>query len=88
MKRKTITATKLSRFMRDNKLTALDIVREASVSRQHLLRIRKGDADPSIMVAMRIRDACGRLLFRMVSIDDLFDSSDPQGQRVRERART
>jgi predicted transcriptional regulator len=82
-----ITATKLARFLNENKLKALDIVREAHVSRQHLLRIRKGDADPSIMTAMRIRDACGRLLTRKVSIDELFDSTDPQGQRFHWRAR-
>jgi len=32
---------------------------------------------------MRIRDACGRLLLRRVSIDELFDASDPQALRLR-----
>jgi DNA-binding XRE family transcriptional regulator len=87
-KREPITATKFARFLNENKLKALDIAREAHVSRQHLLRIRKGDTDPSIMTAMRIRDACGRLLFRRVSIDELFDSTDPQAHRLHLRART
>lgn len=80
-----ITATTLARFMNSNKLKAAAVAREAGVSRQHLYRIRNGDDDPSMMTAMRIRDACGRLLFRRVSIDELFAASDPQGQRTRGR---
>jgi transcriptional regulator with XRE-family HTH domain len=83
MKRKPITTTKLARFMNKNKLTLIEVAREANVSRQQLSRIRRGTADLRIMTAMRIRDACGRLLWRMVCIDELFDKNDPQALRIR-----
>ncbi|HXH92993.1 MAG TPA: helix-turn-helix transcriptional regulator [Thermoanaerobaculia bacterium] len=82
-KREPIAATMLARFLTANKLKPVEVAREAGVSRQHLCRIRKGIADPGYMLAMRIRDACGRLLLRFVSIDELFDSSDPQALRMR-----
>lgn len=75
--------TMLERFIRANKLTILDVVFEANVSRQHLLRIRHGDADPGYWTAIRIRDACSRLLHRAVSIEELFGPTDPQAARLR-----
>jgi transcriptional regulator with XRE-family HTH domain len=78
----TTLATRLGRFMKVNKLKPAKVAREAGVSRQHLYRIRTGIADPSIMLAMRIRDACGRLLLRAVSIDELFGPNDPQALRM------
>jgi transcriptional regulator with XRE-family HTH domain len=75
--------TMLERFIRKNKLTLLDVAYEANISRQQLLRIRKGDADPTFRVALRIRDACSRLLGRFVSIDELFGPTDPQAVRMR-----
>jgi transcriptional regulator with XRE-family HTH domain len=76
-------ATKLARFMKANKLKPLKLAREAGISRQQLLRIREGTADLRMMTALRIRDACGRLLMRRVSIDELFDANDPQALRMR-----
>jgi DNA-binding XRE family transcriptional regulator len=75
----------LERFLKKNKLQPTKVAREANVSRQQLARIRKGDADPGIWTAMRIRDACARLLFRFVSIDELIGPDDPQAVRLRER---
>ena len=83
----TRLATKLARFMTANKLKPLRLAREAGISRQQLSRIRAGTADLRIMTAMRIRDACGRLLAHTVSIDELFDESDPQAQRRRKQPR-
>jgi DNA-binding XRE family transcriptional regulator len=85
MKRQPITVTTLARFMNENELKPLQVAREAGISRQHLYRIRSGDDDPGMMTALRIRDACGRLLLRRVSIDELFHSSDPQALRMRNR---
>lgn len=64
--------TRLDTFMEANKLRPTNVAREAGISRQHLLRIRSGKADPTILTAMRIRDACGRLLLRPVLIAELF----------------
>jgi hypothetical protein len=85
MKPNPPAATTLERFLRDNKLKPVKVAREATISRQQFLRIRRGDADPGIWTAMRIRDACGRLLFRFVSIDELIGPDDPQAVRLRER---
>jgi|GEM_PF-3339336 len=75
--------TTLERFLRKNKLKPGKVAHEANLSRQQFLRIRRGDADPGIWTAMRIRDACGRLLFRFVSIDELIGPDDPQAVRLR-----
>lgn len=80
----TTLATKLGRFMTVNKLKPAKVAREAGTSRQHLYRIRRGIADPSFTLAVRIKDACGRLLTREVSIDELFGPNDPQALRVRD----
>jgi DNA-binding XRE family transcriptional regulator len=87
MKRQPITATTLARFMNKNELKAAEVAREAGVSRQHLYRIRKGEDDPAITIAARIINACGRLLSRKVTFDELFDASDPQGQRRNRRSK-
>ena len=83
MKPRPPAATTLERFLRKNKLKQLKVAREANISRQQFLRIRRGDADPGIWTAMRIRDACGRLLLRFVSIDELIGPDDPQAVRLR-----
>jgi len=83
MKPRPPAATTLERFLRKNKLKPLKVAREANISRQQFLRIRRGDADPGIWTAMRIRDACGRLLLRFVSIDELIGPDDPQAVRLR-----
>lgn len=79
----TTQATKLARFMTENKLKPLRLAREAGMSRQQLVRIRTGAASPRMSTATCIRDTCGRLLRRAVSFDELFDDSDPQALRMR-----
>lgn len=65
--------TRLERFMRANKIKPQKLAKEAGISRQQLSRIRSGTADLRIMTALRIRDACGRLISRQISISDLFE---------------
>ncbi len=65
--------TRLDTFLRENNLKPAKVAREAGISRQHLLRIRKAQADPTVMTAKRIRDACGRLLTRSVRLVDVFE---------------
>jgi DNA-binding Xre family transcriptional regulator len=83
MKPKPPAATTLERFLRKNKLKPVDLADEANISRQHLHRIRKGEADPGILTAVRIRDACSRLLWRVVGLEELFSATDPQAVRIR-----
>jgi DNA-binding phage protein len=59
--------------MKANDIRPLALAREAGVSRQHLQRIRSGNANLRIKTALRIRDACGRLIFRTVGIAEVFD---------------
>ena len=72
-KREPITVTKLARFMNEHKLKPLNVALEAGISRQHLLRLRKGTMQPTIPMATHIRDACGRLLKRRIKLSDLFE---------------
>ncbi len=64
--------TKLERFMRSHGITPAALAKEAHVSRQQLYRLRMGTADCRIFTAMRIADACGRLIFRYTNVDDVF----------------
>lgn len=59
-------------FVRKHKLTYAKVARASGVSRQPLLRIRRG-ASPTIGLAKRIRLACGRLIKRSVRITEVFD---------------
>ncbi len=59
--------------MRANKLKPSQVAKEANVSRAHLLRLRKGQQDATVSTALRIRDACGRLLLRAVRMNELFE---------------
>lgn len=59
--------------MRANGIRPAALAREAGVSRQQLLRIRSGRANVRMKTALRIRDACGRLISRTVSIAEVFE---------------
>jgi hypothetical protein len=65
--------TRLAEFMRANGIKPLALAREAGISRQHLLRMRKGIAQPTIRIAALLRDACGRLVHRQLKLSDLFE---------------
>ncbi|MGZ5442065.1 MAG: helix-turn-helix domain-containing protein [Thermoanaerobaculia bacterium] len=68
-----LLVTRLDTFLSTNELRPADVARESGVSRQHLLRLRTGSAAPTITTAVRIRDACGRLLRRQVRLAELFE---------------
>ena len=54
---------RLDVFMEANGIRPNRLAREAKISRQHLRRLRTGAvSDPGIRTAIRIRDACGRML--------------------------
>lgn len=65
--------TRLDTFLRENKLKPVRVSAEAGVSRQQLLRLRKGLACARINTGVRLTLACGRLLKRPVALDELFD---------------
>lgn len=65
--------TRLHSFLLDNKLKPARVAREAGMSRQHLLRLRKGIATARITTAVRLMLACSRMLGRDVALAELFD---------------
>ena len=73
MPRRRPHPSRLDSFLRKNKLKPVHVAREAGVSRQQLLRLRKGIANARIRTAVRLTLACGRLLGRLVALDELFD---------------
>jgi hypothetical protein len=53
-----------------------ELARVAFVSRQHLLRVRAGEDDPTRHVMVRLMMACTLMLHRRVKMDELFDLTD------------
>ena len=73
-KRRRPRLSRLGRFIRDNDLPALEVAEVTGISRQHLLRLRYGQAEPTRPTMIWLRDACRRMLKdRNVSVTDLFD---------------
>ena len=66
-------ATRLEWFIRTRGLKPRHVAQEAGISRQHLLRLRKGKAQPTSETIADVRRACSRLLRKRVSVHDLFD---------------
>jgi predicted transcriptional regulator len=66
-------ATRLETFMRANGIKPAELARESAISRQHLLRLRNGTADPTRAVMVAITSACSTIARRRVSMSALFD---------------
>jgi hypothetical protein len=69
-------ATRLDTFMKANAIRPGQLARVAYVSRQHLLRVRAGEDDPSRQIMVRLMMACTLILHRRVRMDELFDLTD------------
>ena len=65
--------TKLERFIKDHEISPLVLARESGVSRQHLLRVRKGIMEPTRRVMVLIAGGCSRLVGRRVKVASLFN---------------
>ena len=65
--------TRLGDFLINSKIRPAELARVAGISRQHLLRLRKGIAQPSLRVMVAIVRAAGAILGRAVSLSDMFD---------------
>ncbi len=65
--------TKLEQFIVRHKIRPSAIARAAGCSRQHLLRLRKGTMDPTRRVMAAVAAACGFVLGRTVTVNELFD---------------
>lgn len=68
--------TRLDAFLDQTGIKPAVLAREANYSRQHLLRIRKGTAEPTRAAMVAIANACSRRLERRVRVQELFDLGD------------
>jgi len=68
--------TKLERFMDANRIDAAKLARESCMPLRRLRKIMSGQEEADMFTAMRIRDACGRLLLRQVKIGEVFGLGD------------
>ena len=73
MRHRRPRCSKLDEFFGANKLKPSRVAREAGCSRQHLLRLRKGMASPTVTMAVRLVLACTRMLGRDVALAELFE---------------
>jgi transcriptional regulator with XRE-family HTH domain len=70
--------TRLQSFIAANEIKPAHLARASGVSRQHLLRLRRGVMDPRRITMVLLARGCSYLLGRWVSADELFDiAGDP-----------
>ncbi len=65
--------TQLEHFITRNVLKPANVARAANCSRQHLLRLRKGDMDPTRGMMIAIARGCAFLVGRPVAVAELFE---------------
>ena len=68
--------TRLERFLSANHLRPAHVAREAEISRQFLLRLRRGQMEPRRYTVMLVARAFSTLLNRWVGADELFEMAD------------
>jgi len=77
-KKQRAQMTRLGRFLTENKLKPNEIADVTGISRQHLLKLRYGHAEPTRPLMIWLTIACRRLMGgrRRVRITELFDLGD------------
>lgn len=65
--------TKLETFLKSRGIKPAHLARESGYSRQHLLRIRLGQMEPTRRCMVEVTTACCRLAREHVRVADLFD---------------
>lgn len=73
MSKRRHPATPLGAFIRSRGLSVRLVAEGASISRQHLFRLRNGTGEPTRPVMVRVARACSRLSGIRVTVADLFD---------------
>lgn len=82
--------TRLEAFIEREGIQPKELATIARVSRQHLLRIRQGQMDPTRHVVVRLTMACAILLQRLVDPDELFNLAEigrDKGSRLKRAGR-
>lgn len=65
--------TPLAVFITQTCIKPSELARKAAISRQHLLRLRKGTMEPTRAVMVALARAAGAVLCRNVLVGELFD---------------
>jgi transcriptional regulator with XRE-family HTH domain len=64
---------KLQQFLSEKGIRPAALARVSGISRQHLLRLRKGEMEPTRPAIVALARACQLLLHEQVRADELFD---------------
>jgi transcriptional regulator with XRE-family HTH domain len=73
-------ATRLEQFLKSRGIKPAHLARESGYSRQHLLRIRKGNMEPTRRCIAAIVTASRRLANEPVLASDLFELGEEERQ--------
>ncbi len=73
-----MTVTRLERFLRESGLMPSALATRAGISRQHLSRLRKGTAEPSRAVMVKLALAASAIRSRRVFIVEMFELSESE----------
>ncbi|HEV8433335.1 MAG TPA: helix-turn-helix transcriptional regulator [Thermoanaerobaculia bacterium] len=65
--------TRLQSFLKAKGIKPMRLAADAGVSRQHLLRLRRGTTEPTRRVMVALATACRRITRNPVRVADLFD---------------
>lgn len=72
------TSTRLEQYIRSTGMPPAALARQARISRQHLLRLRRGLAEPTRDVMVRLALAASALRARRVFVADLFELTETE----------
>jgi transcriptional regulator with XRE-family HTH domain len=67
------TLTRLESFLRGEGIRPSHLAHDAGISRQHLMRLRRGTSQPTLKMMIVLATAARRILGRKVEVPELFD---------------
>lgn len=72
------TLTRLERFMRREGVKPRHFATDSGVSRQHIHRLRRGTADPTLRMMRILATSASRILRRKVHPREMFNLGDDE----------
>ena len=72
------TSTRLERFIRNWGVKPTALARQAGISRQHLLRLRRGTAEPTRDLMVRLTLAASAMRVRRVFVVEMFELTESE----------
>jgi transcriptional regulator with XRE-family HTH domain len=74
----SLAMTRLEEFIQTSGFMPTVLAKLAGISRQHLSRLRKGTAEPSRAVMVKLALAAGEMLRRRVFVVEMFDLGESE----------